>query len=403
MEQHKAQPPKEGVTALDYLIFVMKWKRLITLITVSCFAAIVIISMFLPKKYLAETKVLLPQQGSQSLSLQVQSQLGLAALPNVLSGGVRTTSDLYAALLKSRAVLDRVIDRFNLMKVYRETYREDARQNLVKALSIQDMKKSGMIIIGVEDRDPARSAELANAFVEELRNLTQYIAVTEASQRRLFFEEQLKNTKEALIRAEESMKGYQEQTGAIEIKEQTKAIIESIAQLRAQIAAKEVELKVLRSYATPKNPDLQKIEEQLRGMREQLSKLEAKGGKNPDTFMSAGSMPEAGTGYVRKLRNLKYSETLYELMAKQYEMAKIDEAKDAMVIQVVDKAAPPEKQVKPRRVFLVASVTLLGLLISFVTAIILEYRERVSLDPAKRERIERLKAYAAGRSIKENN
>lgn len=393
MEEHNTA---DNVTVLDYLIFLMKWKKFIVLFTVSCFFAIVIISMLLPKKYLAETKILLPQQGSQSLSIQMQSQLGGMILPGGLSAGVRTTGDLYVALLKSSAVLDRVIDRFELMNVYKVSYREDARRELVKSLSAQDLKKSGMLVIGVEDRDPKRSADIANVFVEELKNLTKLIALTEASQRRLFFEEQLKSTKIELIHAEESMKGYQEQTGAIEIKEQTKAVIESIAHLRAQIASKEVELKVLRTSATPQNPDLQKIEAQLRGMREQLLKLEAKGGRsNSGTLMSTGSMPEAGTGYVRKLRDLKYSETLFELLTKQYEMAKIDEAKDAAIIQVVDRAVPPEKKVKPKRLFLIVSYTLLGFFIALVTALIMEYRERITRDPAKRERIERLKAYTS--------
>ncbi len=395
MEENKAQSAIENVTLLDYLIFTMKWKKLIVLITASCFVAIVVISLLLPKRYLAETKILLPQQSGQSMSAQMLSQLSGFILPSGMGSGARTNSELYVALLKSRTVLDRVIDRFGLMKVYRETSREDARKDLAKALAVQDMKKSGMLVIGVEDRDPSRSADMANAFVDELRSLTQFIAVTEASQRRLFFEEQLKSTKEVLLRAEESMKGYQEKTGAIEIKEQTKAIIESIAHLRAQIAAKEVELKVLRTSVTPQNPDRQKLEDQLRGMREQLSKLEAKGSKNPNVLMSTANLPQAGTGYVRKLRDLKYAETLYELLMKQYEMAKIDEAKDAMVIQVIEKASPPEKKVKPKRAFWVASVTFMGLLIAFSAAIIMEYRERISRDPSKRERIERLKAYAA--------
>ncbi len=395
MEENQSQHAE--VNVLDYMIFLLKWKKLIICVTVVFFAVSVLVGLLLPKKYLAETRVLLPQQSGLSMSVQMMNQLSGILLPAGLNSGLRTTGDLYVALLKSRTVLDRMIDRFDLMKAYRETSREDTRHDLLNALSIQDLKKSGLLVVGVEDRVPARSAEMANAIVDELRNLTQHIAVSEASQRRLFFEEQLKNTKESLIRAEEGLKGYQEKTGAIEIKEQTKAIIESIAQLRAQIAAKEVELKVLRSYATARNPDMQKIEDQLRGMKEQLSKLESKGGKNPDVLMSTASLPQAGTGYVRKWRDLKYAEALYELLMKQYEMAKIDEAKDAMVIQVVEKAVPPEKNSKPKMAFYVVGITFLGALLAFLSAIIMEYRERVSQDPAERDRIERLKFYAGGR------
>lgn len=401
MEEQKVNPGVDQVSLLDYAIFLMKWKKLIVQITAACFVAAVIISLLLPKKFLGETKILLPQQPTQSMSAQMLSQLSMSILAGDGTGGMRTTGDLYSSLLKSRAILDRVIDRFDLMKVYGEDLREDARDDLMEALSITDMKKSGTLVIGVEDTDPTRSAAMANAFIEELKNLTQRIAVTEASQRRLFFEEQLMNTKKTLVHAEESMKGYQEQTGALEIKDQTKVVIESIANLRAQMAAKEVERKVLKASVTPQNPDLQRVEEQLQGMREQVLKLEAKGGNSADPFLSTGRMPQAGTGYMRKLRDLKYSETLYELLVKQYEMAKMDEAKEAMVIQVVDKAIAPEEKIKPRRVFIVLGYTLIGFCLALFTAIFMEYRERVANDPVKRVRVERLKAYAAQSMIRQ--
>lgn len=395
MGEQKIPSTTGDITALDYLIFAMKWKHVITGITVFCFVMILIITLLLPKKYQAETKVLLPLQGSQSMSAQILSQLG-GLIPTGGLGGVRTVGDLYVSLLTSRSVLDRMVDRFSLMNVYNRSSREKARRDLLKALSAQDLKKSGLLVIAVEDRDPKRSADMANAFVEELRNINRYIAVSEASQKRLFFEEHLKSAKEVLILAEEALKGYQEQTGAIEIKEQTKAVINSVAQLRAQIAAKEVELKVFRSYATSRNPDRQKIEDQLRGMREQLSMLESRRGSNTDALMSTANLPQAGTGYVRKLRDMKYAETLYELLMKQYEMAKIDEARDAAIIQVVEKAVPPEKKSKPRSAFYIISITLFGIVIAFVTAIFMEYRERISGDPTKRDRLERLKFYASG-------
>lgn len=281
------------------------------------------------------------------------------------------------------------------MELYKTKSREDARRVLVSALKAQDDKKSGIITIGVEDKDPKRAAELANAFVEELGNLNNVLAVTEASQRRLFFEEQLKDAKESLIKAEESMRGFMERTGAVKIDAQTTAVIESIAQLRAQIAAKEVGLKVMRTFATQQNPDLQRAEEELSGLMIELGKLEAKGsGQNPDPLMSTGRIPSVGTEYIRKLREFKYNEALYEILLKQLEVARLDEAKDTAIIQVIDKAIPPEKRVKPKRIQMVMIAGVVGLFFSIFAAFFMEYKEKASNDPENKERFETLRRYA---------
>ena len=380
---------QSNITVLDYLIVLRKWQRLIVWITLAAVVLAVIVSLLIPKIFRAEARILPPQQSSGGSAAQLLSQLGgLGVAPGLV--GMKTTNDLYIGLLKSRTVFDRMVDRFKLLEVYKVKYREDARRDLMKALKIQDGKKSGIITIGVEDKDPQRSADMANGFVEELKTVSQSIALTEASQRRLFFEEQLKSVKEALTRSEESLRGYQEQTGAIEIKEQAKVVIESVARLRAQIAAKEVELKVLKTTATQRNPDRQRVEEELRGMQEQLAKLQSKTG-SPDTLMPTGKMPAAGTGSVRKIRDLKYNETLYELLAKQYEIAKIDEARDAAVIQVVDKAITPEKKVKPNRRIMVATAAFTSFFFAILAAFFMEYREKMVNDPGNREKLAQLK------------
>ncbi|MBM4137824.1 MAG: hypothetical protein FJ241_13505 [Nitrospira sp.] len=190
------------------------------------------------------------------------------------------------------------------------------------------------------------------------------------------------------------MTGFQEKTGALQIDEQAKAAIEGIANLRAQIAAKEVELKVMKTYSTPNNPDLQKAEEALRGMKVELSKLEVKGGSRaPDPLMPTGRMPAVGTEYIRKLREVKFNETLYELLLNQYELARLDEAKDAAIIQVIDKAVPPEKKAKPKRALMVVLATFMGFFCSIFVAFFMEYKERESSNPENRERFETLKRY----------
>jgi len=397
LEERQIQQEDE-INLFDYLIVLLKRKRLIMGITFGAAIITAIISLIMPPIYRAETKILPPQQGS-SMATQFLSQLGSAAglVGGAVGGavGIKTPNDLYIGLLKSRLVLDGVIDRFKLMELYKTKSRENARRGLADTLKARDDKKSGIITIGVEDKDPKRAADMANAFVEELKNMNKGLAVTEAGQRRLFFEEQLKDTKEALIKAEDSMEGFQERTGAIKIDEQAKAVIEGIANLRAQIAAKEVGLKVMRTYATPQNPDIQRAEEELRGMREQLGRLETRsGGHNPDPLMPTGRIPALGTEYIRKLREFKYQEALYEILLKQYEAARLDEARDAAIIQVIEKAIPPEKRVKPKRKQMVMIATFSGLFFSVFAAFFMEYIEKLKSNPEDKVRLEAIKKNA---------
>ena len=385
---------EDEINLLDYLIVLLKRKKLIISITSGAALITAIISLIMTPIYRAETRILPPQTGSSSIAVGMLSQMsGAQGITESL--GLKTPSDLYIGMLESRTIADRIIDRFNLMELYKAEYREDARKELFEdALEAETDKDTDIITIDVEDKDPKRAADMANAFVEELKNLTKGLAVTEASQRRLFFEEQLKDTKMALVKAEEEMQGFQEKTGALQVDAQTKAIIEGIAMLRAQIAAKEVQLKVMRTYATAQNPDLQRAEDELNGLKAELGKLEAKGGSGHDSLIPTGRIPEIGTEYIRKLRDLKFNETLYELLAKQFEAAKLDEAKEAAVIQVIDKAIPPEKRAKPKRTLMVLIATFTGFFLSIFVAFFAEYKERASKDPENKARFETLKRYA---------
>jgi uncharacterized protein involved in exopolysaccharide biosynthesis len=292
---------------------------------------------------------------------------GLIALAGG-AGGVKSQGELFVAMTKSRTVLDRMVDRFDLMKLYKGKYREDARKNLVRSLKVQEDRKSGIISLTVEDRDPKRAADMANAFVEELKSLAGGLAISEAGQRRTFFEEQIRQTKESLARAEEEVKGFQQRTGAFQIDAQAKSIIEGIANLRARIAAKEVEAKVLRSFSTAQNPDLQRAEEEVRALRIELEKVESGKGRGFDPLMSSDRIPAIGTEYLRTLRQFKFNETLYELLMKQYELAKLDEARDAVVIQVIDRAVPPERKSRPKKatIVLLTTVTMFFLAVFIV-------------------------------------
>jgi len=266
-----------------------------------------------------------------------------------------------------------MVDRFDLMKLYKKKYRQDARKKLLEVLTVREDRKSGVIVLTVEDRDPKRSADMANAFIEELKTLAGGLAISEAGQRRMFFAEQIRHTKEALTRAEDEFKGFQQRTGAFQIDAQGKAVIEGIANLRARIVAKEVEAKVLRSLATAQNPDLQRIEEEVRALRVESEKIESGKGRGYDPLMSSERVPAIGMEYLRKLRQLKYNETLYELLVKQFELAKLDEARDAVVIQVIDQAVPPERRSRPKRALIVLLSTASMLFLSVFIALLIAH------------------------------
>jgi uncharacterized protein involved in exopolysaccharide biosynthesis len=382
----------DEINLLDYLIVLVKRKKLIAYITLGAMLITAIISLILPSVYKAETKILPPQQSGQGSAAQLLGQLGGAAgLIGLPSGGTRTSSELYIALLKTNNILDRMIDRFDLIKFYKAKSRVEPRSALAGAVEAKDDKKSGIITISVADKDPKRAAQFANAFVEELRNLNKGLAVTEASQRRLFFEEQLEDVKKALEAAENDVKGFQEKTGVMQMDSQAKAVIDGIARLKAEIVAKEVDLRVLKTYSTSSNPDVKKAEEGLRGLKAELNNMKVKNKKEHEPLMPTGEAPGIGLEYARMLRNFKFYETLYELLIKQHEAAKLDEAKDATIIQVVDKAEPPEQRFKPKRRQMVMIAGVVGFFLSIFAAFIMEYTEKSSSNPENRERIDEIK------------
>ena len=346
--------------------------RLICGITAVSTVVAVVISLLLPVYYKAETRIFPPQEKGGNLAAQLLGQAGgLIGLAGGVSG-VKTQGELFVEMMRSRTVLDRIIDRFDLLRLYGKRYRQDARQRLLESITAREDRKSGIIILTVEERDPKRASDIANAFVEELKSLAGGLAISEAGQRRMFFEDQLRETKVSLARAEEELKGFQQRTGMFQVDAQARAIIEGIARLRAGIAVKEVEAKVLRSFATAQNPDLQRVEEEIRALRTELEKVETSKGHGSDPLMSSGRVPEMGTEYLRKLRQLRYNETLYELLAKQYELAKLEEARNAIVIQVIDRAVPPERKSRPRRALIVSMATVTGFTLAVLMVFLYE-------------------------------
>src|SRR3989449_5810937 len=279
-------------------------------------------------------------------------------------------------MLRSRTVADDLIDRFSLMSVYKEKIRDYTRKKLESATDIRAGTKDGIISISVDDGDPRRAAGLANGYVDELEKLTKTLAVTEAGKRRLFFEREVKMASDELANAEVALKQTQEKTGLILLDSQSRAMIESLASLRARVAAQEVLVQQIRTFAAPENPELIREEKALEALRDQLSRLEGGQGKRLFADVPIENVPTAGLEYVRKYRDVKYHEALFELLAKQYEAARIVEARDAFVVQQLDKAIPPEKQSWPKRSIVVLVATFLALLVAIAMASLMEAMER---------------------------
>jgi len=376
---------------LDLLIVLSRRKRLILSATLTAALLSAAVSLLLPNRYTATTTILPPQQ-SQSLAASMIGQLGALGPMAAMAQkdlGLKNPNDLYVGMLRSRTAEDGLIRRFDLLRIYHDRKMSDARRDLERASSIA-VGKEGFVTISVEDKGRSRAPQIANAYVDELRQLTQDLAVTEAGQRRLFFERQLELAKNNLAGAEQALKETEQKTGLIQLDGQAKAIIDSVVKLRALIAAKEVELQGMRLFSTEQNPDVKLGEEQLSGLRTQLALLERQSGGPGDVQVPAGSVPEAGLQYARKLRDLKYSETIFEMLAKQYEAARLDEAKTAAVIQVLDPAIEPDRKSSPKRGLIIFGAMGLGFLGSAGYTIVAAAFTEMRLDPGTQYRLDAL-------------
>ena len=392
-----AETPSEGETSLlDVAIVVARRRRFILVATVACALAALLVSLLLPNLYTATTAILPPQQASSSGSALLSQLSGLTALAGGGGGGsslgLKNPNDLQVALMKSETVENAMINRFQLMSLFRKKRMSDTRKKLEHVVDIDSGAKDGLIRLSVTDRSPARAAAMANAYIEEFRRATANLAVTEASQRRLFFEQQLAAAKDNLATAEESLKQTEQSTGIIQVESQTRAVVQSVAQLRGEIAAKQVQIRGLRSFAAPDNPELQTAEEELAGLRAEEEKLGATGGDEANALpIPKGTLQQSSLEYVRKLRDVKYYETIFDLLARQYEVAKVDEARQGSVIQVVDRATVPDARSSPKRTLMVLGGAVVGLVLSTLWVFLTEAWRKVAENPHERSRVETLR------------
>ena len=398
------EAPRDGyeVSLIDVLTQLAYRKVLIAEVTGAAALIGLVLCFVLPVRYTATTRIMPPQQ-TQSSATMLMSQLtglGGGSLAAIAGGGLglKNPNDIYVGLLTSRPIADAIIQKFSLEKEYRAKDMTEARKKLAGFTEVTS-EKNGFIAVSVTDKDKKRVAEMVNAYTDELRNLTKTLAVTEASQRRLFYEEQLKQAREELVAAALAFQQVQQQKGLVQLDAQAKAMIGGIAALRAQVAAKQVEVQAVRSYSTEQNPEVQLAEKELASLESEEAQMEQSNHGPGIAGLGLGNVPSAGLEYLRAEHELQYQQALYDMLMKQYDAAKLDESKDGTIIQVVEPAIEPDRKTTPKRAMILALFTAAGFFIGCILALILWWKELAQFDPVAVSQFKELRAALTGRNV----
>jgi tyrosine-protein kinase Etk/Wzc len=356
-----------SVSVLDLLTWLGESKRLIAGITAFAIAASLALALTRTSIYTARTTLIPPSAQQPSGSAAALASLGSSI--GMAGGGLgaKTPDEQYVSLLRSNTVQRALIDRFQLKKRYAVDKYEVLRKVLPGFIRVLSDKKSGVLTVEVDDEDPQFAADLANAHAEEVIKLLGKLAVTEAQQRRTFFEQQLKNTKENLIKAEQTLREVQEKSGMVVLDKQAEALIEMVAKIKVRIAEREVQLKVMRTGTTPDNPQVRLLSSEIAALRGELARMESSTGtekpsKGRTQDIPVNKLPATAVDFIRATREVKFQESMLASMLRQFETAKMDETKDAPSLQQVDVALPPDYKSGPSRAGIVLAGTLIGLL-----------------------------------------
>ncbi len=329
----------------------------------------------------ARATFLPPQPQGNSAAAAMASLGGLASLAGS-AGALRTPADQYAALMQSTTIEDRVIKKFNLLEVYKLKYLSDTRLELERSTRINVGKKDGIITVEVDDTSPQRAADMTNTYIEELRSVLTTLVITEAQQRRKFFEFELEKARDLLAASQTALQSSA--FNASTLRAEPRIAAEGYARLKAEVTSAEVRLQSLRSTLADNTTEVQGQTTRVSALRSQLLKLEAASNSTSDP------------NYLGKYRDFKYHEALFEMFARQYEMARLDESKEGPLLQVIDPAKPPELKSKPRRLVLATVAALLALIVLLAWTTVRAAWRRSQHDPVVVNKVARLKAALAG-------
>lgn len=374
----------ENIDLLDYLKIIGIHKKQILINSTIAFVLSILLAFLLPKTYESTAKILPPQQDTGVMGLMLGAMGGGSGIASLAGGllGASTPADMYASMLSSENIMDNIINRFNLMEVYNEDNRFDMYKKLDDLVEIKAGKKDGIISISVEDEEPRRAANIANAYVEELGKLLSEISMKGGNQNRIFLEERLLKVKMDLTKAEDALKSFQAKNKALDISEQAKGTIEGIANLSAQLAVEQVRLNSLRRVMTDTSQEVKNQMAVVSSIKSQISKFE--GTSKASSIPSIGSVPALEQEYLRLMREFKTQEMLMELLTKQHELAKLSEAKSTTYLQIIQKGHVPDRKVKPKRSLIVIGITFFACFGSILWALFKDYLTNISEDELNR-------------------
>jgi uncharacterized protein involved in exopolysaccharide biosynthesis len=387
------EPQRDGLDLLDVLLIFARRKWMLLAFTAVGALALLLYALTRVHLYEANSTILPPQEQQSSSAL-----LGQLSMLGGFGGASKTPSDLYVSLLQSRNVREHVVRENHLEQVYHASKVEDAAGLLGVRTKVSG-DKTGLITITVRDTDAKRAAALANAYAVALFELNSTLAISQASQRRLFFDQQLQQEKDHLADAEIALKKVEEQTGVIQLSGQTSTIIGQLAQLRANITSHQVQLAALRSSSTDENPEVVRVRSELSGLEQQLRELQGqqKVKSSDDIGLSTTQVPGVGLEYIRKEREVQYHQTLFDLLARQLEAARIDEAKAAPIVQVLDTAEVPNRIAYPKTLMLTILGAAVGFILGAAWCVVLYLYHYVEEEPMLHKKMWAVKSALVGR------
>jgi uncharacterized protein involved in exopolysaccharide biosynthesis len=365
--QTAAEPPRE-VDLVAYALLLIRHLRFILACGLTTAVLMAIFVLLAKPRFSATAVMVLPQNNDKASALQAQLT---SATADLLGGGI----ELYADILQSRSVADALIQQFDLQHEY-HTKDLQAAELTLAAMTKVEVQREGLLRVSVQDADPQRAADLANAYVQQLNVLNHTLVLTSAGQRRFYLEEEMTKEKDKLADAEVALKQHQETTSGLPPEAQVSAALSAIEATRVQLRSAQIRLEALQIGETEANPDVVRARREVEGLTAQLEQLE-RGTTSAETGTPTTQVPAQLLDYTRLLREVKFHESLFELLEKQFEEAKLEESKTPSIVQVLDTAVPAKHKSWPPRTLYTLLAMIVGLFcgVAFVSlrALVMAY------------------------------
>jgi uncharacterized protein involved in exopolysaccharide biosynthesis len=414
-ERQPTEPPgndEDEINLTDLVLVLLKRKRMIIFLVLAAMVVSAVYSLLIPKTYTATARILPPQKSESGLSGILSGggafeSMGLSLL------GTKSSTDVFVGILESRTVADILIKKFDLQEVYNQKNVDTVYKTLAARTKTNVSRKSQIVSVAVDDRNPGRAAEMANAYVDALDHVNRTVNISEGHRKRVFLEDRVEKVKKDLVTAETALKEFQQKYKLIAIDEQAKVTIEGAAKIKGEIIAAQIELEVLKQFGTERQNEAIMLKSKIAEMEHHLSRIgqgnpeksEGPEGKPfkrvmPDFYIPFSELPELGMQLARLTRDAKVQAKVFELVTSQYELAKIEEAKDMNTIQVLDKAVPPETRSSPKRTQIVILSAVVAFFLAIFLAFFLEYVERLKTNDPERFQALREGLRLRGRKLK---